>query len=65
MKVKIKSFNGELPKNLTVGKIYDCVMVGNDRIKLTCDDCQEITSSISKSGYLSDDANGGSWEIVE
>lgn len=64
MKVKIKSFNGELPEYLTLGKVYDVVndcgnfgiyvdIVGDDGflVFLDIDDCSHL--------------NGGSWEIVE
>jgi len=70
MKVKIKSFNGELPSYLTVGKEYDFD--------------EEINIKDNRSGYIKPDdfdgdeddhifiwidsceyLNGGSWEVVE
>lgn len=65
MKVKIKSTNGEIPKNLTIGKLYDAEYVDELRIKITCDDGQVITSNIKKSGYLGIGKNGGEWEILK
>lgn len=65
MKVKIKSTNGEIPENLTIGKIYDASRVDDHRIKIVCDDGKLITSNIKKSGYLGDSEKGGEWEILE
>ena len=64
MKVKIKSFNSELPSYLTVGKEYE-VIAGMDsygvaQIK-TDDGCICDIQMIAHSRHL----NGGSWEVVE
>lgn len=60
MEVRIKSVNGSspLPTNLQMNVVYKAVRVDADRMKVTCDDNQVITTSISKSGYL------GEWEIL-
>ena len=65
MKVRIKSFNGELPSYLTVGKVYDAVRVDSERMKVTCDNGQVIMTNIKKSGYLGVGKDGGEWEVVE
>ena len=64
MKIRIKTYNGELPNNLTVNKVYDAVRVDSERMRVICDDGQVITTNINKSGYLGMDENGGSWEII-
>jgi len=64
MKVKIKSFKGELPDYLTVGKEYE-VIAGVDSYG--------IAQIKTDDGYLCDiqltapsqRLNGGSWEVVE
>lgn len=63
MEVRIKSVNGSipLPANLKMHVVYKAVRIDADRMKVTCDDGQVITTSISKSGYLGD---WGEWEIV-
>lgn len=60
MKVRIKSFNGELPRCFTLNKEYDCDIhlgeiwiindFGDDR-NIMIENCKHL--------------NGGSWEIVE
>lgn len=63
MEVRIKSVNGSspLPENLQMNVVYKAVRVDASRMKVTCDDGQVITTSISKSGYLGD---WGEWEIL-
>lgn len=63
MEVRIKSVNGSslLPDNLQMNVVYKAVRVDANRMKVTCDDGQVITTSISKSGYLGD---WGEWEIL-
>lgn len=64
MKIKIKSFNGELPSYLTVGKVYEVVKPI---------DKYGIAQINTDDGYLcdvqllhaSDRLNGGSWEVVD
>ena len=64
MKVKIKTTNGNIPSNLTIGKTYEAVRIDGERMRLNCDDGQTITTNIKKSGYLSDSEIGGEWEVV-
>ena len=63
MEVRIKSLNGSspLPANLQMDVVYKAVRIDANRMKVTCDDGQVITTSISKSGYLGD---WGEWEIL-
>jgi len=63
MEVRIKTINGdsELPPNLRQGVIYQATRIDTQRMKVTCDDGQIITTNIKKSGYLGD---YGEWEIV-
>ncbi|WP_035358005.1 hypothetical protein [Acinetobacter calcoaceticus] len=63
MEVRIKTVNGsiQLPANLQMEVVYKAVRVDANRMKVTCDDGQVITTSISKSGYLGD---WGEWEIL-
>lgn len=63
MKIKIKSFNGELPEYLTLGKVYD-VWTSSDLWS------QGIRNDIFNILVINDfnnckHINGGSWEIVE
>ncbi|EMB5690450.1 hypothetical protein N0P26_003507 [Acinetobacter baumannii] len=64
MRVKIKTVNGSLglPNNLQLDKIYLATRLSEDRMKVVCDDGQEIITSITKSGYLGE---FGEWEIVD
>lgn len=63
MKVRIKSFNGELPSYLTLGKEYEVV----DNLS------EHVVSCIGDDGFrfdacingISQRLNGGSWEIVD
>ena len=66
MKVKIKSFNGELPCYLTEGKVY--FVQGywdndNDMPIVSPDYGEHIV--LSCSGIGCGHLNGGSWEIIE
>lgn len=64
MKIKIKSFNGELPSYLTVGKVYDVHQTVKNRvISRIRNDRGHLISINLKHGccYL----NSGSWEVVE
>lgn len=60
MKIRIKSFAGELPEYLTVGKIYDAEPHGNGGW-LVDDFGDEQFAVFNGSSHL----NGGSWEIVD
>ena len=60
MKVRIKTFYGELPEYLTEGKVYifedtlyigGYVLVDNKKIYIYLNNCHHL--------------NGGSWEIVD
>lgn len=64
MRVKIKTVNGliGLPNNLKLDKVYLATRLSEDRMKVVCDDGEEITTSISKSGYLGE---FGEWEVIE
>lgn len=64
MKVKIKSFNGELPSYLMVGKEYKLVKPIDRHgigIIVTDDGYWCHVQVLSQSERL----NGGSWEVVE
>lgn len=61
MKIKIKSFNGELPDYLTEGKVYEVLyrvwdgmyLINNDKMKgvvIDMDHCAQL--------------DGGEWEVV-
>lgn len=64
MKIRIKSYNGDLPYYLTVGKVYEVVTPMN---------YLGIAQIYSDFGFLCDvqllsesrRLNGGSWEVVE
>jgi hypothetical protein len=63
MKIRIKTFNGELPSYLTVGKVYevDCFYENNQKYPcIYADNKHHIVLEINKCWHL----NGGSWEIV-
>ena len=60
MKIRIKTYNGELPSYLTVGKVY---RVGgrSDKSKIIYDNNNQRTFiCIECCRHL----NGGSWEVV-
>ena len=62
MKVKIKSFNGELPNYFTIGKEYEVKEWYEDsNFYIVDDDGDEIFTKINSNSHL----NGGSQEIVE
>lgn len=60
MKVKIKSFNGDLPSYLTVGREYVCFVNFGD-ISFLDDIGVQTYIDIDNCRHL----NGGSWEVVE
>ena len=64
MKVKIKSFNGDLPDYLTLGKHYDVIEPDVDLISglyYILDDYKDsCLIYLEDCGYL----NGGEWEVV-
>ena len=63
MKIKIKSFNGDLPDYLTVGKVYEVIKpeTNEDVGTIISDDGYEITLIMEGTSHL----NGGSWEVVD
>ena len=61
MKVKIKSFNGELPYYLTAGKAYE-VNQRSDYTFILEDDEGSLWMCLFDN---CPNLNGGSWEIVE
>ena len=63
MKVKIKSFNGDLPSYLTLGKEYKIEELSDDGFGcyIVDDDGVVIFTTIHSTNHL----NGGSWEIVK
>ena len=62
MKVKIKSFNGELPSYLTAGKVYDADEYSVCGKLYMWDDTDDFVFIRMKNcPHL----NGGSWEIVD
>ena len=63
MKIRIKSFNGELPEFLTAGRVYDVVKVPDSmhRVVINDNNGNRMSTNLYKSGYL----NGGSWELVD
>ena len=63
MNIKIKSFNGDLPDYLTVGKVYEVIKpeTNEDVGTIISDDGYEITLIMEGTSHL----NGGSWEVVD
>lgn len=61
MKIRIKTYNGELPSYLTVGKVYEVVLFSiHEDPKFITDDNFFLTVDMDDSSAL----NGGSWEVV-
>ena len=60
MKVKIESFNGELPSYLTVGKEYVVKSRGAFGFWIVTDNLMESYVLLNDCCLL----NGGSWEVV-
>ena len=63
MKVRIKSYNSELPQYLTEGKGYEIEYMMNSTFFITTDldDPEYISISLVNCDHL----NGGEWELVE
>ena len=63
MKIRIKTYNGELPSYLTVGKVYEVDGCSDLAGYLFITDDMEYTRSITLKNcwYL----NGGSWEVCD
>lgn len=62
MKIKIKSFNGELPDYLTDGKEYHVFSRGSFGVVTCCGDDGFFFHASTQAP--SDRLNGGSWEVV-
>lgn len=60
MKVRIKTFNGELPEYLTEGKTYDYIKIKEYCGLVRVDNGCYYFTYLKGSAHL----NGGSWEIV-
>ena len=60
MKVKIKSFNGQLPSYLTVGRVYSVFSFNGSSALIRTDEGDLIFTEIRGAYHL----NGGSWEVV-
>ena len=65
MKVKIKSFNGELPSYLTEGKEYDVDCFYEDNRRYPCIYADNNHHIVLQLGNKCSHLNGGSWEVVE
>ena len=61
MKVKIKSFNGELPDYLTLGKKYKVSQLSDCLFGFVSDDGRRMLATFINSAHL----NGGSWEVCK
>ena len=63
MKVRIKSFNGELPEYLTDGKVYEVTNYDSnlDSGYVVDDLGSKIITILNKTAHL----NGGSWEVID
>ena len=62
VKVKIKSYYGEFPSYLTLGKVYEVIDCFDDRVPMIQDD---VNSIIYIGLEYCQHLNGGSWEIVK
>ena len=61
MKIRIKTYNGELPSYLTVGKPYEATLSQSGLCATFFnDDGDESYAALHNSAHL----NGGSWEVV-
>ena len=60
MKIKIKSFNEDLPDYLTFGKVYECFVNFGD-ISFPDDIGVQTYIDMDNCRHL----NGGSWEVVD
>ena len=62
MKVKVKSFNGELPEYLIEDKEYEIEFIMLDSVFITTDfdDHEYVCITLNNCKHL----NGGDWEII-
>ena len=61
MKIRIKTYSGELPSYLTVGKVYEVVDSGAGLFDILDDNGELIIVDLTKDTHL----NKGEWEVVE
>lgn len=61
MKIRIKTYNGELPSYLTGNKEYEASGNPNITMQIKTDISDTITVNMRESAFL----NGGSWEVVD
>ena len=61
MKVKIKSFNGELPDYFMIDKVYEATHRSEHTFFLDDDEGYRLLCLYNNCPNL----NGGSWEVVE
>lgn len=65
MKIKIKTFNGELPSYLTVGKVYEVTGFWADNKNLPIIYGDDKKNKVLSIGDIPcEELNGGSWEVV-
>lgn len=61
MKIRIKTYNGELPSYLTVGKVYEVNCIESfTSVSIASDLNKFIVVRVINCPHL----NGGSWEVV-
>ena len=61
MKVRIKSFNGELPEYLTLGKEYEVIGGNMPYLDIVGDNGLPVLLDINDCGHLND----GTWEVID
>ena len=62
MKIRIKTYNGELPSYLTLDKLYDVVEILDEHLLSVYDDNGENMIIFTEDcGFL----NGGTWEVCD
>ena len=61
MKIRIKTYNGELPSYLTVGKVYEVITPLLNGVRIISNDGMYLSTTINNSPTLS----GGSWEVCD
>ena len=61
MKIKIKSFNVDLPEYLTIGKVYEFKKLKSYCGLVVVDNGDEYFTYLKGSVHL----GGGSWEVVD
>ena len=61
MKIRIKTYSGELPSYLTVGKVYEVKSRGVLGFWIVTDELEEIYVLLDDCCFL----NGGAWEVCD